>query len=69
MIKTVANKRINQFDDYSKDYSKDAYSNFLFIVGSLWYKNEWLWSTIPFMTHRWDDINKGTIERIIGVRD
>ena len=67
-IKEKAIEYINQFDDYSKNYSKTAYGDFLETVGSIWYVDKWLWSTIPFMTHRCDDIDKADIKRSIGIR-
>ena len=65
--KKVAIELINQFDDYSNNYSKTAYSEFFKLVGGLWHDNEWLWETIPFMCHRWDDVNKYDIERALGI--
>lgn len=67
-FKNEANKYISQFDDYSKNYSPSAYSDFIRTVGSLWYVDKFLWDTIPFICHRWDAIEKIDIEKAIGVR-
>lgn len=64
-LKNVALEYINQFDDYSSNYSSSAFYDFLKYVGRFWYLNTWLWNTIPFMTHRSDDIDKYDIERLI----
>ena len=64
-FKNAAIRYIGQFDDYSKNYSKTAYRDFIQVVGTLWYTDQWLWSTIPFICHRWDDIDKYDIERLI----
>ena len=68
-LKNTAIELINQFDDYSNNYSKTAYSEFFKIIGGFWHSDEWLWETIPFMCHRWDDTNKHDIEKAIGVID
>ena len=67
--KEIAYKLINQFDDYSKNYSKTAFGDFMEHVGRLWYLDKWLWDTIPFMVHRADDLDKYDIERLIGLRN